>query len=280
MCCLMGCSIARFGKGFIVRRLLNAGELADWARNQGFHDLRPAAWHLTVIRNEAALSACLLDRSSVTIEVHPSRVVTRMGGFITLEFRSDILSTRHAVLRQAGGRWDFEYYRPHVSFTWGDRRLLEAVFPFQGPLHFGPEVFEGLGGTPLLDYICHRLPVSESIRIDGAGLFTKERKNRGHVSSDSPANAEQIRNREMSPVIAIPPRQEKVCSACALPGVGPREVNEPFQGRLHFRIRENFNGDGVILGWMASAARPQVGDKNYASSIILSRRSRRSVSAS
>ena len=130
---------------------MNASKLADWARNQGFCDLRPAAWHLTVIRTEAALRPSLLDKSPVTIEACRRRVVSRMGGFITLEFQSDLLSTRHAVLREAGGRWDFERYRPHVSFTWDDRRPLQGASPFQGSLRFGPEVFEGLGGAPLFD---------------------------------------------------------------------------------------------------------------------------------
>jgi len=108
-------------------------------------------WHLTVIRADAVLAACLLDRSSVTTGAHACCAVIRMGGFITLEFRSDHLSSRHGILRQAGGRWDFEHYQSHVSFTWDDCRPLDGVFPFQGPLRFGPEVFERLGGAPLFD---------------------------------------------------------------------------------------------------------------------------------
>jgi hypothetical protein len=105
--------------------------------------------------------------------------------------------------------------------------------------------------------ICHRLTVSKSVGIDRAWVLTEKREDCGHVSGDVTVDTEEIRDGEMSPIVAIPTCQQEVCSAFALPGVGPGEVDEPFQGRLHSRVRENFNSHDVILAWKPSAVLPR-----------------------
>jgi len=65
-----------------------------------------------------------------------------MGGLIVLRLQSPALMAWHDVHREAGGRWDYIVYRPHVSFAPDDGRNLLEVDPFNGPLIFGPEVLD------------------------------------------------------------------------------------------------------------------------------------------
>lgn len=122
----------------VIRALDNAAALATWARGEGFRDLRPSFWHVTVIFSPHSHTA--LDPDALQIEPGSSRRVERMGGLITLCFPSPALVARHLVHRQAGGVWDFPAYRPHVSFTPDDGRNLRDVRPFDGMLMFGPEI--------------------------------------------------------------------------------------------------------------------------------------------
>lgn len=117
---------------WVGRRLLNADELASWALMQGFDDLVPSAWHVTVASNGEGIIA---DRKPLILRASPRRRVTRMGGLIVLELASSRLQHRH---RELLGR-DAGRYRPHISFTPDDRRDLTAVVPFSGTLRFGPE---------------------------------------------------------------------------------------------------------------------------------------------
>lgn len=117
---------------WVGRRLLNADELASWARMQGFDDLVPSAWHVTVASNGEGIVA---DRQTMILRASLRRRVTRMGGLIVLELASSRLQHRH---RELLGR-DAGRYRPHISLTPDDRRDLTDVVPFSGTLRFGPE---------------------------------------------------------------------------------------------------------------------------------------------
>jgi hypothetical protein len=69
-----------------------------------------------------------------------------MGELIALGFTSSKLSELHTEHRRAGGWWEHDGYRPHVSFTPDDRRDLMGVRPFTGALRFGPERIDEWGG--------------------------------------------------------------------------------------------------------------------------------------
>lgn len=122
----------------VIRPLENPAGLAAWARSEGFHDLRPEFWHVTVIIDVG----CLLTLDPDGFQIGPSgdRKVQRMGGLTVLCFPSSALAARHRVHRKAGGVWEFPTYMPHVSFTPDDGRSLRDVRPFDGTLIFGPEV--------------------------------------------------------------------------------------------------------------------------------------------
>ena len=57
------------------------------------------------------------------------------------------LSARHYELRDQGASSDYPDYNAHVTITYAlpEGMDLSEVEPYDGPLHFGPEVFEVIG---------------------------------------------------------------------------------------------------------------------------------------
>lgn len=127
--------------GPVRRPLLNSGDLAAWAHGEGFADLVPSAWHVTIAGG--LHEGVSLDPAGLTLPPSPARAVTRMGGLIVLTVVSFALARRHRRLREAGAPWGFRRYRPHVTFTVDDGRDLGAVRPYVGALDLGPETTEG-----------------------------------------------------------------------------------------------------------------------------------------
>ena len=127
-----------------MRPLLNVDELATWARAQGFRDLVPSAWHVTVINSRAGLDRQAIDLQTHTLHLpaSPSRYITRMGDFIVIVIESVELRRRNETLRLTAPERDFFSYTPHVTFSTSRRRDLGNVEAFAGPLVFGPEVME------------------------------------------------------------------------------------------------------------------------------------------
>lgn len=126
----------------VTRPLKNAPTLAAWARSEGFADLRPSFWHVTVIYSNGRPSTCRLESHDLQVDPSLDRRVERLGELIVLSFQSPALTARHHAHRQAGGMWDFVDYRPHVSFTPNNGQDLRNVRPFGGRLLFGPEVMD------------------------------------------------------------------------------------------------------------------------------------------
>lgn len=127
--------------GWIGRPLLNAGTLAEWARGEGFHNLVPGAWHVTIARPEAGTVLALGDKPLV-LRAKGRRQVSRFGGLIVLEFASRALTARNRQWSARDGEREFRRFRPHVSFTPDDGRDLSCVSPFRGELVLGPETFD------------------------------------------------------------------------------------------------------------------------------------------
>lgn len=123
--------------GLVTRRLLNATELALWAHGEGFTDLVPNAWHVTLAGGLPAGVA--LDLTPETLPPSPARTVSRLGEVIVLEITSPMLEARHYKLRAAGAPWAFQRYRPHITFTVDDGRDLGLVQAYAGSLKLGPE---------------------------------------------------------------------------------------------------------------------------------------------
>lgn len=137
---------------YIYRRLLNAGDVIEWARGQGFTSLQPASeLHVTVAYsrrpvNWFTIAGDIPPGSDLRIEGGP-RIVDRIGdqGAIALHFASGDLVWRNRAMREAGASWDFADYHPHLTLTYQGATLdLGSIEPYRGPLVFGPEVFEAI----------------------------------------------------------------------------------------------------------------------------------------
>ncbi len=131
---------------YVHRPLVNAAELVDWARSQGFATMLPADdMHTTVAFSRAPLdwtrTPPVADPVSVTGGV---RSVEQLGdeGAVVLRFESAALHDRWQQFCDAGASWDYPSFQPHVTITYeGGDVDLGMVVPFAGELVLGPEVF-------------------------------------------------------------------------------------------------------------------------------------------
>lgn len=138
---------------YVYRSLLNAGELLDWARSQGFTSTMPAdELHVTIAYSKRPVNWFAMGQfSSSTGEVIVApggpRMVDRLGdgSAVALLFQSPDLQWRHREMRDAGASWDHPSYLPHVTLTYEAGDIdLSRVKPYQGRLLFGPEQFEAI----------------------------------------------------------------------------------------------------------------------------------------
>lgn len=142
---------------YIQRKLLNAGELLDWAKGQGFKNLHPAdELHVTVLYCPTPLDWFKLATDAfwtpdkLTIEAGGPRVVEPLGedGVIVLQFADWELERRHRDLLEGGATHGHATYWPHVTFAEDAAGVdLSTVQPFRGKLEFGPEMWEPIKGT-------------------------------------------------------------------------------------------------------------------------------------
>ncbi len=133
----------------VVRSLANAEAVAQWARSEGFADIVPRNWHVTLARTYEAVDLSMLrpDPTMLIVEASEDRVITRMGGIIALLFGSVALAARHREFRDAGADWAHPNFRPHVTIAVDDRRDLGGIVAFADDLVFGGEIWSlpGLG---------------------------------------------------------------------------------------------------------------------------------------
>jgi hypothetical protein len=139
---------------YVRRNLLNGRDLVAWAKAQGFgKTLDPSDMHVTVLFSRAPVDWVAMGqdyrdqdgKGGFTIAPGGPRVVERLGdkGAVVLLFASSDLSWRHEEMCERGASHDYPEYQPHVSITYDGGDIdLEGIEPYQGPLKFGPEIFE------------------------------------------------------------------------------------------------------------------------------------------
>lgn len=140
---------------YVNRKLTNAAELIAWAKENGFSSTLPASdMHVTVLYSRAAVDPMKMGRD--WREDEQGRIIVRPGGprvieklgenAIVLRFACPDLDWRHKDMIEAGGSHDYPEYQPHVTISYETPADidLEALKPFNGPLVFGPEIFEAL----------------------------------------------------------------------------------------------------------------------------------------
>lgn len=133
---------------YVSRSLLNTEPFLKHFRAQGFTRLLDADdLHVTIAFSRAAVDWNLIKPHKTNLNVvneTTSRKVSPLGdeAAIVLHFASDLLHARWEYFRQAGAKWEYEGYQPHVTLTYqGDGVDLSTVIPYRGPLLFGPERF-------------------------------------------------------------------------------------------------------------------------------------------
>lgn len=136
---------------YVKRRLLNGGAVREWVRSQGLQSALPAGeMHVTVAFSRDPVDWSALDARKDAIVVHDGvRSVHQFpprntpNGALVLRFEAPELQRRWQELKDAGARWDFPEYLPHITLTYAvaDASGMQLE-PFRGPLIFGPEEWD------------------------------------------------------------------------------------------------------------------------------------------
>lgn len=134
---------------YVRRNVVNASEIIDWAKAQGFQKTVPASeMHVTITFSRALVDWVKMGEAySEKIEVGAGgpRVVEPLGdkGAVVLQFASSELAWRHHEMMENGASWDFDDYWPHVTITYDGTDIdLSKVEPFRGKIVLGHEIFE------------------------------------------------------------------------------------------------------------------------------------------
>ena len=138
---------------YVYRQLLNASEVLDHFRAQGFRTTLPAEeLHVTVTYSKRPVNWFGMGQfgsntGEVIVGPGGPRLIEPMGdgSAVALLFQSPDLQWRHREMRDAGASWDYPSYLPHVTLTYEAGDIdLSKVEPYQGRLVFGPERFEAI----------------------------------------------------------------------------------------------------------------------------------------
>ncbi|NMT33341.1 DUF1073 domain-containing protein [Stenotrophomonas maltophilia] len=135
---------------YVSRKVVNADEIAAWAKEQGIGELRDDL-HVTVAYSRQAFDWIKAGNANewnnggkdelVILEGGP-RAVEPLGGMsAVILFASAQLCWRHESIIRAGGSHDCPDYTPHISLTKATVDLSK-VEPYRGRIVLGPEIFE------------------------------------------------------------------------------------------------------------------------------------------
>lgn len=138
---------------YVSRPVLNAAELIEWAREQGFKTTLPAdQLHVTQAYSRRPMDwAGLAPRTDILVAKVDSertwwRWVAKLGddGAVVLMFESGELRDRWQAFIDAGASWDYEGFMPHVTISYDAADYLDvwAVTAYLGPIELGPERYD------------------------------------------------------------------------------------------------------------------------------------------
>jgi hypothetical protein len=136
--------------GLCVRRqVTNGHDIIAWGKSQGFKQMvQPGDMHVTLAHStEPVDKAAAGDAAPAITAQGGERRVAALGdkGAIVLHFADPSIEGRHKQLTDAGAKWDFPSFQPHVTLTYsGDGIDPTAISPYSGPIDFGPEIHEPL----------------------------------------------------------------------------------------------------------------------------------------
>ncbi|WP_303638805.1 anti-CBASS protein Acb1 family protein [Stenotrophomonas tuberculopleuritidis] len=135
---------------YVSRKVVNADEIAAWAKEQGIGELQHDL-HVTVAYSRQAFDWIKAGNANewsnggkdeLAIPEGGPRAVEPLGGMsAVILFASAQLCWRHESIIRAGGSHDYPDYTPHISLTKATVDLSK-VEPYRGRIVLGPEIFE------------------------------------------------------------------------------------------------------------------------------------------
>ena len=133
---------------YISRPVINADELVEWAKRQGFETVYPPEdMHVTVAFSRRPIDWFDIQPAirQVVIPAGGPRQIQRLGedgSAVVLRFNAPALDDRFVEILNLGATWDFESYKPHITITLNAKDMdLSKVEPFQGQIILGLEKF-------------------------------------------------------------------------------------------------------------------------------------------
>lgn len=134
---------------YVQRKLLNASDLADWARENGFTSIQEKDFHVTLAFSRTPVDWGRFSPYTDCVIVPRVNIkqVEPLGneGAVVLHFWSPRIISDHNRFIQGGASWDFDSYKPHVTISYGG--MPENIKPYDDILIFGPEEFRELDLT-------------------------------------------------------------------------------------------------------------------------------------
>jgi hypothetical protein len=141
--------LKKFDKTLYIRRdLVNTEPLLAWAKEAGFTSTLPADdMHVTVVYSKDPVDwENMGEGGSGHLFAYDTenRTIEQFGDAVVMTFQNADLIRRHSYLRVLGCHHSFVPYQSHVTITYAAPEDLDlsAIKAYDGPLEFGPEIFQ------------------------------------------------------------------------------------------------------------------------------------------
>lgn len=131
---------------YVSRKVVNAADLIEWAKGQGFKTTLPAdEMHVTIAYSRDPIDWMKVGESwasELKVAAGGPRLMERFGEARVLLFKAAELDWRHENIKAAGASWDHPEYQSHITISYDPESPdLESVEPYQGEIILGPELF-------------------------------------------------------------------------------------------------------------------------------------------
>ncbi|NSZ57784.1 DUF1073 domain-containing protein [Agrobacterium tumefaciens] len=131
---------------YVSRKVVNAADLIEWAKGQGFKTTLPADdLHVTIAYSRDPVDWMKVGESwagELKVAAGGPRLMERFGEARVLLFKAAELDWRHENIKAAGASWDHPKYQSHITISYDPESPdLESIEPYQGEIILGPELF-------------------------------------------------------------------------------------------------------------------------------------------
>lgn len=131
---------------YVSRKVVNAADLIEWAKGQGFKTTLPAGdLHVTLAYSRTPVDWMKVGESwasELKVAAGGPRLMERFGEARVLLFKAAELDWRHESIKAAGASWDHSEYQSHITISYDPESPdLGSIEPYQGEIILGPELF-------------------------------------------------------------------------------------------------------------------------------------------